>query len=390
MSGRNWTRKSIEELVEAYLRGKKRPAPVAGNYIYIRDFRPLRIGTLGRNSYGRIDVGYISTTGETIQGGGTYYPKLTGGATNYIEMSNFTYKTGYSTWADGRYKVKSGSIVTEASYNGRLVDPANDREIEFTILTVPKEFNIINLASNCRIACDGLPYDATYGTPAQLGRGKLAIVTSDPYNNPNNTQAVKVNRTMYIPASPDQGNMWSNAGIFPNLKMKSNAASGNAYYRCELDEGNEYRYVDPNDGFYYNQPTDIDSSGYDTHSIYSGGKFGYVTIGSPNTSLATFINAVKNAYDGTLEYSDSSVRNLNFMTLIFVNCEDTELEQFAYILSRWFVDAAHYDAFVLDPINIKLYQQLGANFGADENYYALCPAAGVVGNSVVKYNKVII
>lgn len=389
MSGRNWTRKSIEELVEAYLRGKKRPAPVAGNYIYIRDFRPLRIGTLGRNSYGRIDVGYISTTSEMIQRGEFYYPKLTGGATDYIEMSNFTYQTNYGVWADGRYKVKSGSIVTEASYNGRLVDPANDREIEFTILTVPKEFNIANLAGSCRLGCDGLPPDATYGTPAQLGSGKLAIVTSDPYNNPYNTGAVKINRTMYI-SSQDYGNMWSNAGIFPNLKMKSNAASGNAYYRCELDEGNEYRYVDPNDGFIYNQPTDIATSGLETGSIYSGGKFGYVTIGSPNTSLATFINAVKNAYDGTLEYSDNTVRNLNFMTLIFVKCEEAELEQFAYILSRWFVDAAHWETFVRDPINIKLYQQLVANYGTDESYYALSRQSGVPGDPVVKYNKVII
>lgn len=376
--GRNWTRKSIEELVEAYLRGKKQPVS-AEKFIYLRDFRELSCGTWGRSSYGQFDVGYMKDTPINV-GSGSYYEKASNGVSDYIEMGYMSYQTRYGFWCERRGKYKSGTAGAPSSYNGFLVDPDKDQEVAFTILTVPKEFNISNMnADPIRIACDGWTgLDNKY-----LALGKFGIVTSDPVNNPGMVNdTVKYRRTIYIPSTLSRRAFWSNNLITPLMKMKSNAST-EGYYRCDLDEVNEYRYDERNDGFYYNPPSDA----WTNHSL-SNGKYGYAVCSTPVTSgeLPTFITAVKNAYSGDITYSNSTVKDLNYMSIIFIDCPDEDFEQYMFALCRWFLDCfnAFYGFF-----DIKMYQKTGPVYDTDLPIGALS-RVGIGGNSVVKYNKVII
>lgn len=381
MSGRNWTRKSIEELVEAYLRGKKRPVS-AEKFIYLRDFRELECGTWGRGTYGQFDVGYLNDTPISV-GSGLYCEKASNGVSDYIAMGYMHYQTRYGFWCDPRGKYKSGTAGALGSYNGFLVDPDKDQEVAFTILTVPKEFNIANMnADPIRIACDGFA-NGNVGNNQYLASGKFGIVTSDPINNPGMVRdTVKFRRTIYIPTTLTSRSFWSNNLITPSMKMKSNATV-EGYYRCDLDETSEYRYDDGNNGFFYNPPTDATTN----HSL-SNGKFGYATCSTPVTSgeLPAFITAVKNAYSGDITYSNSAVKDLNYMSIIFIDCPDEDFEPYMFALCRWFLDSfnAYYGFF-----DIKMYQKTGPIYDTDLPVGALS-RVGIGGNSVVKYNKVII
>ena len=319
MSGRNWTRRSIEELVEAYLRGKKLPSSGGDSYcVFSTDF--CSISSNGPDNNNSIPVGYLNATPETLNGGHSYYPVLAGAPADYIEG-------GYSNYGQTRASQYSGSKSLDGGgfVSGKIVKPGEDAK-SFTILTVPKTCDISALkALIVRTGAGKLPL-----------YGHMALVTSDYANRTCDT----INRTMYIASSDgstpgyisgDQ-TCWSSSSYGSAIYVPTSGST----YSIQSYSGSA-RFTKTNQDISYSSYAMFHNRSNDGISYLSS----FLSGIQSSTPLETFFNYVKSHYNGTF-VSGSDTRNLNFLTFIILSgsgSDDSfEVERKLYYLSRLFVD----------------------------------------------------
>ena len=326
MSGRNWTRRSIEELVEAYLRGKKVPSSGGDSYC-VYDVSYCGISANDPVSQSSISVGYLNNTPEIMTSGHSYYPPLTGAPADYIEGGYTVYGQTRASQYSGSKSLVSGGFVT-----GKIVKSGGGNNARtFTVITVPKTCTLNNLKNLIvRVGAGKMPLT-----------GHMALVTSD-YAN---MDAEQINRTMYVAYSGGKPMYFTG-----DNECWYNYLYGRAIYTPR--SGNEYYIEDANSSARFTKTGQyISASSYNMfHNLTDGGAT-YIAAfrmgESTNTNLNTFFNSVKNNYDGTLTYG-SDTRNLNFLTFIILSdgsaSDDTEeVERQLYYLSRLFVDNIYED-----------------------------------------------
>lgn len=332
MSGRNWTRRSIEELVEAYLRGKKRPSSGGDSYcVYDTDL--FNISANDPFSGGDISVGYLNNTYESINNS-LYYPALSGAPADYIDAA-------YPTYGQTRATQYSGSKSLEGcgSITGRIIKSGDvNTERPFTILTVPKTCDLTALKKAI----------IRVGGGQAFGTGHIAIVTSDFTNNGQSwsNSDNRIKRTIYLPETSGgslayfDGSGTTVGWTLSTSRAKFVPRSGTEYYITNDDD--TVRYT--KSGTYIYQST---YPMYHNFGISGEAYIGTFTPPSANTSkLAQFFTSVKSAYDGTIEFGYNgipTVKNLNFLTFIILGEGSgsdyrSEVEKMFFYLARLFVD----------------------------------------------------
>lgn len=380
MSGRNWTRKSIEELVEAYLRGKKRPSSTGEESYCVYDTDLLDISANDPNSGGSISVGYLNNTYETINNS-IYYPALSGAPADYIDAA-------YETYGQTRATQYSGSKSLEGcgSVTGRIVKSGSvNTERPFTILTVPKTCDLTALKRAI----------IRVGGGQAFGTGHIALVTSDFTNNGQSwtDDDVRIKRTIYIPELSGSLAYFDGSGttVGWTLSAASRARfvprSGNEFYIANNDD--TVRYT--KSGTYIYQTT---YPMYHNFGISGEAYIGAFTPPYDNTyHLTKFFTSVKSAYDGTIEFGYNgtpTVKNLNFLTFIILGegtayDDRSEVEKMFFYLSRLFVDNNFWNyMFYNDTKPQPRFISGEPEYGTDIPAFIY---GGITTGHVVQYNK---
>lgn len=352
MADRNWTRRSIEELVDRYM-GDKTVAFGAMirecSPIMLCDGLPCAYDDPNPPAY-YIDVGDVDSNGETIAIGHErtvkYYPRLIASYRNYIQIckSRRFQAINYLN-DDSRYKYSVGSMEDYGSAAGTLLD-ANGKEHRFMVLTVPNVCNhedIKEIIVNC----------ATFlSNPITKN---FVIVTSDPVNELTlRTESLipisygcpmRLNRTFYVTSDsvfnwPSYGydHIFTLAGSTDPVNVGEDASD--SVYRNRYLWG--MNLVDPNHNA---GPSAVMISGY----VDPWGQIGTIKghAVDANSGAENFVNYVKNNYEGSIEYipgDATATRNTLSMSFIMVDDVESqeELEAYAFMLSRWFLDGFHY------------------------------------------------
>lgn len=320
MSGRNWTRKSIEELVEAYLRGKVRPATSGDESFCVFSADFCNISSNGPDNNNSIPVGYLNATPESLSGGHSYYPVLAGAPADYIEGAYNTYGQTRASQYSGSKSLNSGGFVS-----GKIVKPG-EKAKSFTILTVPKTCDISALkALIVRTGAGKLPL-----------YGHMALVTSDYANRTCDA----INRTMYIASmdgtkpgyiSSDQ-TCWASSSYGAAVYVPTSGST----YSIRSYSGSA-RFTKTNQDIRYSSYPMFHNLSNDGITYLSS----FLSGIQSSTILETFFNYVKSHYNGTF-VSGSDTRNLNFLTFIILSGSGSDdaaaVERQLYYLSRLFVD----------------------------------------------------
>lgn len=414
MADRNWTRRSIEELVDRYMGDKT----VAFGSM-IRECGPIMLcDGLPCPYYDQnppayyIDVGDVDSVGETVVTTDyrtiKYYPRLIASYRDYIQLSASVRYSGFNGSGDDfRYKYSVGSHSDRCgSSAGKFLD-VDGKEHNFMIITVPNLCNhadikdiIVNCASYCSDAVNK----------------NFVIVTSDPVNELTlQTEAwrstsydalpMRINRTFYVTSDSVFG--WASYGwdhIF-NLSGFNYQESGNY---AEVSENDPMDYTLRNR--YYGNYNIVDPNhlvgnlgGLKSGDVEFWGKIGIIGGHSvdANSGAENFVNYVKNNYEGSIEYiPDDATATRNTLSMSFIMIDDVEsqeqLEAYAFMLSRWFLDGFHYDgSFFAGNKAIKTLPQRGAaHFGVDLPMFKynseFDDSAYNKDNIVVKYNRVVV
>ena len=379
MSGRNWTRKSIEELVEQYLKGKKGPNYSTALAVSMPELSA--IGIMDSEPFNGddyvIEVGDLISTPETVrtitkQDVGTlnfqYYEALQQlGNPNYIYGINpyhFTprnniglppylsgyellglswgyyhrYQPAYGAWSNTEKPADYGE-TRKGSYAGCLILP-NGFRVPFTTITIPK-LGISNSEDIKKVLL------GVYKTDFEFG-DITAIVTSDPVNESYLKElgsygplypemgTLRINRSIYFPCRKNgQGEITSRHSDIEFLtlhksssELRSEPVTGTTTEKFNrIKESSDswegsILVTDPN----HLPPNDYgdDYIRYGTHYIDSSFSFATAVGKSRTTATNTFlINAEDSGVhkQGYIQYDENDAtkdRPLNCYTLIMV------------------------------------------------------------------------
>lgn len=401
MSGRNWTRRSIEELVEQYLRGKKGKGGSASLATSMPELSP--IGIMDSEPYDGdnyvIEVGDLISTPETVrtitqQDVGTlnfpYYEALqqlgnpayiygvnpgnfepTQGTGLASDMSGYElvgtawhyyhrYQPAYGAWSNSPAPTQYGE-TRKGSYSGCLVLP-NGYRVPFTTITIPK-LGISNSEDIKKVLL------GVYKTDFELTH-ITAVVTSDPVNEDYLKELgsygplfpemgpLRINRSIYFPCRKNgQGEITSRHSEIDFLQyggrasvIRSEPVAGTTTDKFNriLDLGmSGTTYVtDPN----HLPPNDYgdEYTRYGTHFVPSGFRFATAVGKSRSTATNTFlINAEDSGVhkQGYIQYDANDAtkdRPLNCYTLIMVggspDFDYASREDCAFVISRMLLD----------------------------------------------------
>ncbi len=406
MADRNWTRRSIEELVDRYM-GDKTVAFGAMirecSPVLLCDGLPCQYNDPNPPAY-YINVGDVDSVGETVVTTEhrtiKYYPRLIASYRDYIQLcKSIRYEAINNLNSDSRYKYSVGSHEDYGSAAGILLD-SNGKEHKFMVLTVPNVCNhedIKKIIVNCAAFAED-PISRNF-----------VIVTSDPVNELTlKTEAsialeyalpMRLNRTFYVTSDsvfnwPSYG--WDNIftlGGATNLVDVGEDASDSVYRNRYC---NGMNLVDPNHNA---GPASLMISGH----VDCWGKIGTIEghAVDANSGAENFVNYVKNNYEGSIEYipgDATATRNTLSMSFIMVDSVESqeELEAYAFMLSRWFLDGFHYTGYYNSENQAyhTVPQRGAAHFGVDlpmfqyNSWYD--DSDDNKDNIVVKYNRVVV
>lgn len=358
MSGRNWTRRSIEELVEQYLRGKKGKGGSASFGCMLSEWHQVRICDSAPTGYPYlVTVGNYNSTYETVEGS-HYFPLASGNTHDYLMAGDSPDYTGYP----GRYQPTSGTNEGyNPSYSGSFRN-ANGDVFNFVILNFSRKCNI-----------DDFPGVIAEGSMVRTDGGSRlygAVVTSDHENERAISGSnARINRTIYLP--------YHNGSLRHPYHMVSILDMGKGITISSSGGGTYHRKVagmDLADPTYAVLPQEVTSE-Y-PFSIIKG-----FELGEPQ-ELYDYIDQ---NYAGSIEYnkSDSSkTRDTTCCSIIMLDNTPSSVEEFetyVFMLSRWFLDSA------TSVGDIQDIPQVGsAQYGVDLPH----KLTGDSGDIVVKYNRV--
>lgn len=329
MSGRNWTRRSIEELVEAYLRTHVKgsePVSTGGLVLMkntvIRDNRQL--GGYDPNNYGSIEAGYLNLQSDTADNnlGFTYFSPRTGANANFISIKT----SGYSRYTE------PSNAAPEQEYvrSGMFYDIDNQREVKFSLITLPRTCTPSRL-KKIFVASDDC-FTAT---------GSMAVVTTDARNEDYTIQGT--------------GKRIINRKIYYSYNMTGTSLShvvGSIYTSDEdiLLSGSSLQYkLDKYNNAYRNFTGDYIPAGigdYPWTNIYSDQVI-QINGGASSTTTRGYriFNYAKNYGGGTIDYIENGVtytRDMNYTTLVAINAgttlTDADFERYVFAVCRWYLD----------------------------------------------------
>lgn len=375
MSGRNWTRRSIEELVEAYLRGKVKGGV---NYpTYIRYIKPMIIGNADPDSFGRIPVGSLAPA-EGGSGDFSWYHPVSQSSlayANYITPFDY-FGTGTSAC---RYEDITGTIgadfgpsVCGCISQVKAKDP-QPLDTYFRITIVPKEC-IFSYIKKIVVTEDGVMSD---------NYGAWCFVTCDPMNEyaSFNNGDVKVKRTIYIPSHSTRLGDVSDVTI--PIKHTDRAALNVTSSNYILNVNKEYVNNSFSAGMYPGM-----ENGYALDS-YPSYKCAISPVTSPGGRSNRFVSYVQSNYDGEFEVNGDT-RPTNYLAIVQISTAPTSSNS-ALILEKLFmVCRMILDGFFtphMSPIDFPQYYMEKPVFGSPLNKYWCTPnsLSGNVPEGVVEY-----
>lgn len=357
MSGRNWTRRSIEELVAQYLKNKN----TGGEFgCMLSEWHEVNICDSADGSGGSYTtlVGAYDATPETVEGS-NYYPIASGSNHNYLMANTGFYSA--DTGQPHRYSAASGKAIgNNGSYAGTFRTP-DGTKIPFTILTFSRKCDI-----------DQLTYVITSGM-VNTNNTSSVIVTNDHENERGIVGSnARINRSVYIPYHngsfiAKDGRNYYNANFIGNA-VYTNASGGGTYTRRAGDVVN---LVDPT-----YQPSAFKN--------VADGKYDFAIVrGRDYGETNAIFDYIDQNYSGSIEYDKTDAtktRNTIAMSIIFLpsTLSLAEVETYAFMLSRWFLDS-------VSGAGIQDIPQTGSvQYGVDLPH----KLTGDTGDIVVRYSRV--
>ena len=359
---RNWTRRSIEDLVEAYLR-KKKPSGGGGSVSFgamLSEWHEVNICDSADGSGGTYTtlVGAYDASPETVEGS-NYYPIASGNTHDYLMAYTGFYSADVGQ--PHRYSAASGKAIgNNGSYAGTF-RTADGTKIPFTLLTFSRKCNI-----------DQLKYVITSGM-INTDNTSSVIITNDHQNESGITGSnARINRTVYIPYRNGSfvarnGRYYYNANYLGNA-VYTNASGGGTYTR---KAGDVVNLVDPT-----YQPSAFKN--------VADGKYDFAIVrGRDYEETNPLFDYIDQNYSGSIEYNKTDAtktRDTVAMSIIFLpsTLSLAEVETYAFMISRWFLDS-------VTGVDIQDIPQVGsAQYGVDLPH----KLTGDSGDIVVKYNRV--
>lgn len=359
MSGRNWTRRSIEELVEQYLRGKKGKGGSVSFGCMLSEWHEVKIcDSAPTGDPYLVTVGNYNSTSETVEGS-RYYPIASGNTHDYLMALD---QANDYAGNPKRYQVASGtSEGYNPSYSGSFRN-ANGYIFKFNVLTFSRKCNISDFPA---VLAEG-PMVRTDGG----SRPSVAIVTSDHENERIIAGSnARINRTIYIPyhngSWREYYDLLSAISIGESVTISS--SNGGTYHR-------KVAGMDLADPTYALFPQDVEA------------KYPFAIVGGYGTATpGVFYDYVNQHYGGSIEYNKSDptkTRDTTCCSIIMMegpNIPVAEFESYIFMLSRWFLDSATSVGDIQD-----IPQTGSAQYGVDLPH----KLTGDSGDIVVKYNRV--
>lgn len=337
--GRNWTRRSIEELVAAYMRGK------AGKGIVptiLTNLIPMVLGNADPDSFGRIPVGALSNTLVD-----NWYRPLSDVSQAYPNyLSPWWY---YGDVEDSseypRYESISGTLGIDiaTSVTGELrrkTDNGLSRK-KFAVMIFPKTCSFEFLK---KIVVTSNGFDVTSGSSKYWG-----FVTCDPINEGNaiTVAGSEVNRTIYIPmynsriadSSDVPCPVVLSKGSFP-YELYTSPLTNTSHLNVNAGTcDNEVRNVSLYPNYITKYP------GYKSTVTYNSGM-----SGTAKTRSDTFVNTVKSAYSGTI-VRNSDERDMNYLAIICVESSRDDFKNDIFTISRLVLDNCYANSPGVNPEN---------------------------------------
>lgn len=335
--GRNWTRRSIEELVAAYMRGK------AGKGIVptmLTNIIPMVLGNADPDSFGRIPVGALSNTLED-----NWYRPLSDVSQaypNYLSPWWFYGSTENSSQYC-RYESISGTLGIDISTSAtgelrRKTDNGLSKK-KFAVMIFPKNCSFEFLK---KIVVTSNGFDVTSGTSKFWG-----FVTCDPINERNAFTVAdsEVNRVIYIPMS---NNRIADSSTVPCPVVLSRESE------LTITPFASNSHLNVNAGYTNNDLRVL--SLYPYYITKYPGCRSLVTYnsgmsGNDKTRSDTFVNAVKSAYSGTI-VRNGDERAMNFLAIICVESSRDDFKNDIFTVSRLVLDNCYALALGVNPENV--------------------------------------
>lgn len=358
MSGRNWTRKSIEELVEAYLRKKK---PSKGGSVsfgaMLSEWHQVRICDSAPNGDPYlVTIGNYNSSYETVEGS-HYYPLASGNTHGYLMADDASDYRGNPK----RYQVASGtSDGYNPSYSGSFRN-SNGDVFKFNVLTFSRKCNI-----------DDFPAVLAEGPMVRTDGGSrpcVAIVTSDHENESIIAGSnARINRTIYIPYH--NGRWREYYGLLSAISI-----------------GESVTISSSNGGTYHRKVAGMDLADptYALFPQYVDAKYPFSIVGGYDGGTNVFYDYVDQHYEGSIEYNktdSTKTRDTTCCSIIMLDNIPSSVEEFetyVFMLSRWFLDSTTRVGDIQD-----IPQVGSAQYGVDLPH----KLTGDSGDIVVKYNRV--
>lgn len=360
--GRNWTRRSIEELVAWYLKNKQIGAEFG---CMLSEWHQVRVcDSAPTGDPYLVTVGNYNSTYETIEGS-HYYPIASGNTHDYLMADQSADYAGNPK----RYQVASGtSEGYNPSYSGSFRN-ANGDVFNFVILNFSRKCNI-----------DDFPGVIVEGSMIRTDGGARpygAVVTSDHENERAISGSnARINRTIYLPYH--NGSWRSYYAPFPIISLGKaitiSSSGGGTYHR-------KVAGIDLADPTYALFPQDVNSE-Y-PFSIIHGNEHG-----EPNA----LYDYVDQHYDGSIEYNKSDptkTRDTTCCSIIMMergfaidpgsSVSAAEFESYVFMLSRWFLDSA---------TSVGVIQNVPQVGSAQYDVDLPHKLTGDSGDIVVKYSRV--
>lgn len=338
--GRNWTRRSIEELVDFYLRKKKTSGDIPVPAI-LTNLVPMVLGNADPDNYGRIMVGAYSS--NLVDG---WYRPLSDVSQKYPHFLEpwAMYGDPEDSSQYPRYDSISGTagVTYATSATGELIEEGEAviKTKKFAVMIFPKTCSFEFLK---KIVVTSSGFDVINSSVLYWG-----MVTCDPINEINMMDAddALIRRTIYLPTYNNKIADVQTVpfpvklvkGSFPNELNISPLASDS--------------HLSVNAG-----PTDDELRTLSLYPLYITKYPAYKSFLTYNTDMSgnaktlsnTFVNAVKDNYDGTM-LKDGVNYDTNCLAIIAVSGSSRdEIETDIFKISRLVLDNCRWVSFGLSP-----------------------------------------
>lgn len=338
--GRNWTRRSIEELVDFYLRKKKATGDVPVPAI-LTNLIPMVLGNADPDNYGRIMVGAYSSSLVD-----NWYRPLSDVSQKYPHFLEpwAMYGDSEDSSQYPRYDSISGTagVTYATSATGELVEDGETaiKTKKFAVMIFPKTCSFEFLK---KIVVTSNGFNAISSSITHWG-----MVTCDPINEYNMMDAddALIRRTMYLPLYNDQiadGQtvpfpVKLDRGSFPyELNMSPLTSTSHLNVNAGVVD-NEVRTLSLYPNFITKYPTFRSYLTYNTDMS-----------GTAKTRSNTFVNGVIDGYDGTM-LKDDVTYDMNCIAIIVVDGSSREeIESDIFKISRLVLDNCYWGSFGLSP-----------------------------------------